>query len=62
MEEVKRRTLVVRVFPNVGACLRLVRALAAETYEDWIETIQYVNMEPLKKQRKALRTLGDAAA
>jgi putative transposase len=62
MEEIKRRTLVVRIFPNAAACLRLVRALAAETHEDWIEAMQYLNMEPLKEQKKeALRKLGDAA-
>jgi putative transposase len=31
MEEIKRRTLVVRIFPNPASCLRLVRALAVET-------------------------------
>lgn len=62
MEEIKRRTLVVRIFPNAAACLRLVRALAAETHEDWIENMQYLNMEPLREQKKeALRKLGDAA-
>jgi transposase-like protein len=62
MEEIKRRTLVVRIFPNGAACLRLVRALAAEIHEDWIEAMQYLNMEPLKEQKKeALRRLGDAA-
>jgi putative transposase len=62
MEEIKRRTLVVRIFPNAAACLRLIRALAAETHEDWIEAMQYLNMEPLKEQKKeALRKLGDAA-
>jgi len=62
MEEIKRRTLVVRIFPNAAACLRLIRALAAETHDDWIEAMQYLNMEPLKEQKKeALRKLGDAA-
>jgi putative transposase len=62
MEEIKRRTLVVRIFPNAAACLRLVRALAVETHENWIETMQYLNMEPLNEQKKeALRRLGDAA-
>ena len=62
MEEIKRRTLVVRIFPNAAACLRLVRALAAETHENWIEAMQYLNMEPLREQKKeALRKLGDAA-
>lgn len=51
-EELKRRTLVVRIFPNEAACLRLVRALAVETHEDWIEATRYVNMELLKEQKK----------
>ena len=62
MEEIKRRTLVVRIFPNAAACLRLIRALAAEMHENWIEAMQYLNMEPLLEQKKdALRRLGDAA-
>jgi|SRR4051794_27116536 len=62
MEEIKRRTLVVRIFPNAAACLRLVRALAADTHENWIEAMQYLNMDPLREQKKeALRKLGDAA-
>ena len=62
MEELKRRTLVVRIFPNAAACLRLVRALAVEIHENWIEAMQYLNMDPLQEQKKeALRKLGDAA-
>ena len=34
-EEIRRRTRVVRIFPNEAACLRLVSALAMETSEDW---------------------------
>lgn len=61
-EELKRRTLVVRIFPNQASCLRLVRALAAETHEDWIEAIRYLNMEALKEQNKQrLRQLEQAA-
>ena len=51
-EEIKRRTLVVRIFPNVDACLRLVRALAVEMHENWIEATRYLNMEYLKEQQK----------
>jgi len=62
MEEIKRRTLVVRIFPNAAACLRLVRALAVEIHENWIEAMQYLNMDPLQEQKKeALRKMGDAA-
>ena len=34
-EEIKRRTHVVRIFPNTDSCLRLVRALAVEIHENW---------------------------
>jgi putative transposase len=62
MEEIKRRTLVVRIFPNMAACLRLIRALAVEIDENWIEAMQYLNMEPLAEQKKeALRRVEDAA-
>ena len=36
-DEIKRRTHLVRIFPNAEACLRLVRALALETHENWLE-------------------------
>ena len=32
-EEIRRRTRVVRIFPSEASCLRLVRALAAETHD-----------------------------
>jgi len=51
-EEVKRRTRVVRIFPNEASCLRLIRALAAETHEDWLEASRYLNMELLKEHKK----------
>ena len=57
-EEIKRRTLVVRIFPNAASCLRLVRALAVEMHENWIEAIRYLNMEDLREHKKeALRRL-----
>lgn len=46
MEEIKRRTLVVRSFPNAAACLRLIRALAVERHENRIEARWYLNTEP----------------
>lgn len=58
MEEIKRRTLVVRIFPTVASCLRLIRALAIEMHENWIEATRYMNMEPLSEQKKeALRKI-----
>jgi putative transposase len=54
-QELKRRTLVVRIFPNAASCLRLIRALAVEIHEDWVEAIRYLNMEVLKEQLKEQR-------
>ena len=47
-EEIKRRTHVVRIFPNGESCLRLVRALAVETHENWLEQHRYLNMDDPK--------------
>ena len=55
-EEIKRRTQVVRIFPNGESCLRLVRALAVETHENWLEQHRYLNMDDLREHKKeALR-------
>src|ERR1700734_524472 len=54
-QELKRRTLVVRFFPNAASCLRLIRALAVEIHEDWVEATRYLNMEVLKEQLKEQR-------
>jgi len=53
-EEIKRRTRVVRIFPNAESCLRLVRALCVETHEAWLEDNRYLNMALLAEQKKEL--------
>jgi putative transposase len=61
-EEIKRRTNVVRIFPNQESCLRLVRALAVETHEGWLEEHGYLNMDLLvEHKREQLRHLEEAA-
>lgn len=52
-EEIKRRTYVIRIFPNKDSCLRLIRALLVEIHEDWIEQHRYLNMELLDEQKKS---------
>jgi len=49
-QEIKRRTLVVRIFPDEESCLRLVRAVAAEQHEEWMEGSRYLQAELLKDQ------------
>ena len=56
-EEIKRRTLVVRIFPNTESCLRLIRALCVETHETWLEDNRYLNMTFLAEQKKELLRL-----
>jgi len=61
-EEIKRRTNVVRIFPNQESCLRLVRALAVETHEGWLEEHRYLNMDLLAEHKpEHLRQLEQAA-
>ena len=50
-QEVKRRTRVVRIFPNREACLRLVSALAVEQSEEWLTGRRYLDMEELRERR-----------
>lgn len=47
-QEFKRRTHIVRIFTDEACCLRLLRALAVETHEEWIDGNRYLNMEPLR--------------
>ena len=56
-EEIKRRTLVVRIFPNTESCLRLIRALCIETHETWLEDNRYLNLTFLAEQKKELLRL-----
>jgi putative transposase len=46
-EEIKRRTRVVRIFPNPAACLRLVTALCVEQSEEWVSERRNLDMSDL---------------
>jgi putative transposase len=54
-QEIKRRSRVVRIFPNREACLRLVTALAVETSEEWLTGRRYLDIEELKQERSGER-------
>ena len=49
-QEIKRRTRVVRIFPNRGSCLRLVSALAVEQSEEWLTGRRYLDMSELAER------------
>ena len=46
-QELKRRSRVVRIFPNRASCLRLASALLKEWHEDWVTGRRYLRMDPL---------------
>jgi len=50
-QEIKRRTRVVRIFPNPQACLRLVTALCVEQSEEWVTGRRYLDMGELAEQQ-----------
>lgn len=45
-KEIKRRTRVATLFPNIQSCLRLVSAILAEQDEEWLTAKIYLNMKP----------------
>ena len=51
-KEIKRRTRVATLFPNVASCLRLVTAILTEMNEEWLAGNIYVNMNDFKKQQE----------
>lgn len=51
-QELKRRSRVVRIFPNPQSCLRLFGAMLKEQHEDWVTGRRYLRMEKLKEFQK----------
>jgi transposase-like protein len=60
-QELKRRTRVVRIFPNREACLRLVTALAMEQSDEWISGRRYLDVTLLTAEHHEPLTLPAAA-
>jgi len=46
-QEIKRRTRIVRVFPNEQSCLRLISALLTEVGEEWEYGRLYLDLESI---------------
>lgn len=51
-QDLKRRTRVVRIFPNRAAAERLVTALAMEQSEEWVSGRRYLTMDPFWEERR----------
>jgi transposase-like protein len=57
-EEIKGETHVVPIYPNGESCLRLVRAPAAKTHENWLEQHRYLNVAgPITRSRAGREAL-----
>jgi putative transposase len=54
-QEIKRRTRVVRIFPNEASCLRLVSALCVETSEVWMTNRRFLDMDGLAEMLQVER-------
>jgi transposase-like protein len=59
-QEIKRRTRVVRIFPNRESCLRLVTALCVEQSEEWVTGRRYLDMRELEEHRRREREVEGA--
>jgi len=59
-QELKRRTRVVRIFPNTASCLRLICAMAIETNEEWLGR-RYLRMDLEEDEAVAKEVAGKAA-
>lgn len=49
-QEIRRRTRVVRIFPNRESALRLITALCVEQSEEWETGRRYLDMRPLEEE------------
>jgi transposase-like protein len=54
-QEIKRRSAVVRVWPNREACLRMVTALCAEQSDEWVSGPRYLDVELLRESQASRR-------
>ena len=61
-EEIKRRTRVVRIFPNAAACLRLVTALCVEQSEEWLSGRRYLDIDVRSTDMQEPESFGHGSA
>ena len=54
--EIRRRTRVVEIFPNVAACLRLIGMLLVEKNDDWLtEDKAYLTFDDAPAEESAAK-------
>ncbi len=61
--EIRRRTRVVGIFPNVAACLRLIGMLLVEKNDDWLtEDKAYLTFDDAPAEEAAAKIVSMAAS
>ena len=56
-KEIKRRPLVVRIFPNEAAVIRLIGAVLIDTHDEWqVDDRRYLSETSMAKIYKASNT------
>ena len=58
-QEIKRRTRVIRIFPNAESCLRLISALCIEQSEEWLTGKIYLDMNLFENELARHRSGGE---
>ncbi len=56
--EIKRRTRVVRIFPNIESCLRLIWSLCVGTHESWLEDNRDLNIDCIEGAKERMPESG----
>ena len=56
-QEIKRRTNVIRIFPNRDSAVRLIGALCMEQSEEWITGRQYLDMSLVDEEEQRLKAI-----
>lgn len=59
-EEIRRRTIPVRIFPNRESALRLLTALLQDIHEEWVTGRRYLNMELIEEWEEERETGSEA--
>ena len=55
-EEIRRRTVPLRIFPNRESALRLLTALWQDIHEEWFTGRRYLNMELIEEWEEERKT------
>lgn len=53
-EELRRRSRVIRIFPNKDSCVRMIAALCQETSETWETGKRYLNFDKEQENQNAM--------